>query len=234
MLALVAACAGGFALLHSSLFGARHIVVTGDRRTSRAAVIRAAGLYGAPPLVDLDTAVIARRVERLPWVESAKVSLSWPWDVTIRVTERVPVAAVALGAGHFAVCDPTGRVLEVVPGRPASLPLLAGVAHVPPPGGTLAPGGRELSSVAAAMPQSMVAESTSLFLSPEGVEIGFRKDPIGLLGAADLLHEKFVSLATVFAHGGLTGVAVVDVRVPAAPVLLRRSPGPIVPAIGRG
>jgi cell division protein FtsQ len=116
---------GGLALVHSSVFGAKNVEVSGDRHTPRAAVLRAAGLIGAPPLVDLDAAAIASRVDRLPWVASATVDISWPSTVSIRLKERVPVAAVQLAAGGFAICDPTGRVLEDVATRPPSLPLVA-------------------------------------------------------------------------------------------------------------
>lgn len=231
---LVAVAAGALALVHSSFFGARHVVVTGEDHTSRAAVIRAAGLSGAPPLVDLDAAVIARKVERLPWVDHARVSVSWPWDVTIRVTERVPVAAVQLGAGRFAVSDRTGRVLEVVSGRPVSLPLLAGVARVPPPGRKLSVAARALTAAAAAMPESMVRETSALRLGSDGVEVVLADGLVGLVGAPDMLTAKFVSLATVLAHGGLAGIGTIDVRVPAAPVLIRKVNSPIVPGIGGG
>jgi cell division protein FtsQ len=233
-LAVVAFAAAGFALLHSSFLGARHVVVVGEEHTSRQAVIRAAGLAGAPPLVDLDAAVIARRVERLPWVARAAVSLHWPWGVTIRVTDRIPVAAVALGGGRFAICDPTGRVLSDVAGRPSSLPLLSGVSSVPAPGNRLPGDAGELAAVAAAMPESMVGETTGILASPEGVEVAFKSGLVGLIGSTSALGDKFVSLATVITHGGLSGIATVDVRVPAAPVLLRKGSSPIVQGTGGG
>ncbi len=212
---------GGLALVHSSVFGAKNVEVSGDRHTPRAAVLRAAGLIGAPPLVDLDAAAIASRVDRLPWVASATVDISWPSTVSIRLKERVPVAAVQLAAGGFAICDPTGRVLEDVATRPPSLPLVATGGPVGPPGSSLAPAERELALVAADMPESMVRLSRVIVSSSEGAEVLLADGIKALVGSQASLTEKFVSLATVLHHGGLGGVAEIDLRVPSAPVLIR-------------
>ena len=49
-----------------------------------------------------------------------------------------------------------------------------------------------------------------------------------IIGDATGLSQKFVSLATVLAHHHLTGISAVDLRVPAAPVLIPKKSRPIV------
>ncbi len=236
-LAATLLCVLGLALVHSSLLGARHVQVFGAPNIETSTVIAAAGLKGAPPLVDLDPASIASRVERLPWVLSADVRIAWPSTVAIDVTERTPVAAVSVpGASHsYAICDVTGRVLEVVARRPRSLPVVAlggrGAGAPGGPGSSLPPKDRTELEVAAAMPESMVAGTNGIYPSADGVLLALKRGPEAIVGGASSLYEKFVALATVLAHGGLNGAGAIDLRVPSAPVLLPKGPSPIVPGI---
>ena len=218
---LVALAGGGLALVHSSLFGARHVEITGSAHVARPEVVAVAGLEGAPPLVDLSPAAIARRLERLPWVETASVSLSWPTTVRIAIVPRTPVAALRAGAG-WAVVDPTGRVLEDVASRPSSLPVVStGGAAVPPPGDSLPPSVAALARVAAVMPESMVPEVSAVTLGRGGIVLQLANRMRALLGNTSLLQDKFVALKTVLVRADLSGISVIDLRVPSAPVLLR-------------
>jgi cell division protein FtsQ len=123
VLAAVILLGAGWALLGSSVLVVRHVQVAGDHRVTGAQVRAAAGIRPGTPLARLDGAGIAARVERLAWVQSARVSRSWPDGVTITVQERVPALAVADGA-QFEVVDIGGVVLWTSAARPARLPLL--------------------------------------------------------------------------------------------------------------
>ncbi len=218
-LALALVVAGGFALVHSSLFGARHVEISGPAHASHTEVVRVAGLEGAPPLVDLSAALIARRVETLPWVQTATVSLSWPTTVHIRVTGRIPVALVAVASGGYALVDPTGRVLEDVATKPAGFPTIAVSGSIPRPGGDLNRDGASLARVAAATPQSMVSEIAVIARGPLGIEVRLPGKLVAVLGNDTLLADKFVALKTVLTRVDLRGVTTIDLRVPSAPVL---------------
>jgi cell division septal protein FtsQ len=220
-LVLVLSGAGAFALVHSSVLGARHIEISGPAHAPYSTVVRVAGLEGAPPLVDLSSALIARRVESLPWVRTATVSLAWPTTVHIRVTDRVPVAAVGLAAGTWAVLDPTGRVLEDVSGRPAGLPVAELTSPVPGPGGRVGRAGASLARVAAATPEAMVARIGAIRWGSGGIEVDFTNKLVAVLGDASLLAGKFVSLNTVLARADLAGITRVNLQVPSSPVLVR-------------
>ncbi|MGH9293395.1 MAG: cell division protein FtsQ/DivIB [Acidimicrobiales bacterium] len=214
---------GGLLIVHTGLFGARTVRVLGSRHTPRSTILAAAHLQGSPPLIDVSPAIVSRRLERLPWVAAAAVTISWPSTVTIRVTERVPVAAVALAGkgGPVALCDGSGHVLEDLAARPPSLPLVRTSAPVGRPGSTLGRRGAELTAVAAGLPESMVAETSAIYADAGGTRLVLDDGIVAEVGVATQLRQKFVSLATVLAHGGLEGVRVVDLRDPEAPVLLR-------------
>lgn len=222
---VLALAAGGFALVHSSVFGARHIRVVGAPDIPSSRVISTAGLEGAPPLVDLSARSIAARVERLPFVLTAAVHIAWPSTVSIDVVERIPVAAVRTAGGTYAVCDTSGRVLEVVPARPSSLPLVAPVGNgvAPAVAGRSLPGAdRSELEAAGAMPESLVSSVSEVADGPNGVVVNLRDGIVAIIGPGSDLPAKYVALATVLAHGGLAGVAAIDLRVATAPVLVPR------------
>jgi hypothetical protein len=225
-LAVALVLAAATATVHSSLFGARHVRLSGAPEVASSSVIAAAGLRGDPPLVDLDPAAIAARVERLPWVLTAVVKLVWPSTVSIHMTERIPVAAVAVPdtSGSYAICDVTGRVLEILRRHPPSLPIvaLAGSAAGEPgvPGSSLPRRDRLELEVAATMPESMVRATTDVSGSSEGAVVQLTDHLTAIIGDAAGLSQKFVSLATVLAHGHLSGLSGIDLRVSAAPVLI--------------
>ena len=91
----------------------------------RAEVLRAAGITPGTPLVRVDTAAVARRVEQITQVQSAQVSRDWPDSVVIAIRERTPALAVASGGG-FALIDRFGVVVSHVATRPPGMVLLAG------------------------------------------------------------------------------------------------------------
>ncbi|MHB8243906.1 MAG: cell division protein FtsQ/DivIB [Acidimicrobiales bacterium] len=219
-LAVILLGSGGFALVHSSLLGARHVEIIGAAHAPYSRIVQVAGLAGAPPLVDLSAQKIAARVETLPWVRSATVSLSWPTTVSIRLTDRIPVAVVRAGTTAWAVVDPTGRVLEDTRSRPLDLPLITSPVKPPLPGRELSRRAATLARVAAAMPQSMVRQISALKWAPKGAVVELLGKKVALLGNTSLLKEKFIALATVLAKAQLTGIATIDLRVPSAPVLI--------------
>lgn len=148
VIALVAAWVVAF----SSVFGVRTVDVNGAAGVSVASIREAAHVSQGSPLVRLDTAAIAARVEKIPAIASAKVSTSFPSTVTITVTERTPVGYTREGE-RVVLIDRDGVQYRSVSGVPPHLP------HFVLPAGA---GGREtgaaLAVVAAALPASLRAE----------------------------------------------------------------------------
>jgi cell division protein FtsQ len=234
VLVLVALAGGGLALVHSSVFGARHVQITGASRVTDAEVLRASGLSNAPPLIDISADAVAKRIEALAWVRTARVTLSWPSTVRISVTERVPVAVVRGPGAGWSVLDSSGRVLERTLQPPAGLPVVVSAAPPPAPGQTVAKATVQLAVVAAAMPASMVAQCRDIAASANGPVVDLTDSVAALIGNTTALRDKFVALATVLAHGGLQGIGTIDVRVPSAPLLLPRNSTPQQHGTGSG
>jgi cell division protein FtsQ len=120
-LAIVAAAA--WALLGSSLLVVRSVQATGTPLVSRSRILAAAGIQLGTPLIRVDPAVVAQRIEQIAQVQSARVTRAWPDKIVISVRDRVPAVAVA-GTGRFALVDSDGVIVRWAPARPPGLPLL--------------------------------------------------------------------------------------------------------------
>jgi cell division protein FtsQ len=124
VLAVVAIIAGvTWALLGSKFLVVRSITVDGAPDIPRSQVITAAGVRAGTPLIRISTGTVARRVERLTLVESARVTRSWPNAITITIVDRTAALAVREPAGWDLV-DRFGVVLKQVQSRPHGLPRL--------------------------------------------------------------------------------------------------------------
>jgi cell division protein FtsQ len=221
---IVAFVVSGFVVLHSPLFSARHLVVTGAVHESIVSILSAAGLENHPPLIDVNPAGVSSAVEALPWIDSATVSRHWPEGLTVSVTERTPVGEVALAGGRVALLDATGRVLEIVPvsAVPEGMLTLDDVGHVPRPGAALDATGIDIVGLAAAVPRTIrplvkfVGTSRS-----DGLILMLDAGPEVVIGPRTDLAAKFVGLATLLAARPRTVDAsrVIDLRVATSPVL---------------
>ena len=218
-LAAAGLSAGALAILHTSVFGARTVVIAGAVNTSRAQILTVSGLRKQPPLIDINPGTISRRLERLAWVARASVHIEWPSTVSIAVVERVPVAAAHLSKGGYAVFDSSGRVLKDVASRPVGLPLVALSASSLRPGVFVEGSSEKLLTAAAQLPVSLVGQVREILAGPEGVVLRLSGGMKAVLGDDQALGEKFVSLATVLQKVDLAGVATIDLRVATAPVL---------------
>jgi cell division protein FtsQ len=111
-LAITGIVAGvAWALVGSRFLVVRSIQVTGTHLVPRAEVLAAARIPDGLPLIRVNTAAVAVRIERIPQIESAQVSRAWPTGVTISVRERTPVLAVASGRGYQLI-DKFGVAVE--------------------------------------------------------------------------------------------------------------------------
>jgi cell division protein FtsQ len=130
-LAMTGIIAGvAWALLGSRLLVVRSVVVSGTHLVSASQVIAAAGVPPGTPLIRVNTAQVASRVETISQVRSAKVSKSWPDRLVITVVERTPALATSVASGGFDLIDPAGVVVRWSATRPSGLPLYQ--SQVPP------------------------------------------------------------------------------------------------------
>ncbi|HEY3722015.1 MAG TPA: FtsQ-type POTRA domain-containing protein [Acidimicrobiia bacterium] len=221
-------------VVQSPLLAVRTVNVAGTSRESQAAVRSAARVKDGSALLFVDTGAVARRVEALPWVASARVSRELPNDLTITVVERVPVAwtrrPVPRGAprgtqGELVVIDRSGRVLTGVPYPPTGVPELVGLTKVPDRGGRIEPAGP--AAALAALPDALRAQTRSLTMrhGQGALELaavsGGAIPPAGevRLGSLEEIGPKGLAALAVLDQLGVDGehVRYIDVRVPGAP-----------------
>lgn len=107
-------------------FGINEISLTGHRHTLDQDLFRALGASGST-LLTLDVDAARRRVEALPWIESATLVRVFPDKLRVELRER-RAAAVWRDGERTALVDADGRVLAFVAASvlPAGLPQIAG------------------------------------------------------------------------------------------------------------
>lgn len=213
--AAVAAVALGVSTLWSPLLDVDRVTVQGATHVS-AAEVRAAARLGGCGVAFCDTGAAAARVERLPWVDTARVDTSWPDGARVVVTERIPVAHIPLLNGEVVQVDGDGRVLAVGPATLSTPHVeLRGVSNIGAPGARVSPVAP--AAVAAQLPPSLLDRTVAVVASPlalvidNGVEVR--------VGDTDRLPEKLGAANAVLGDLGETKVAYIDVRVPSAPAV---------------
>jgi cell division protein FtsQ len=217
---------GAVLVLHTSLFSSRVVVVTGSHpHTTTAAILTAAGLDRRVPLVDMDPAAAAARVEALPYIATARVWRRWPDGVTVAVTERLAVAVMSGPGGSWSEVDGTGRTLAVGPARPPAIPqLVVSTATGPlpptPVGESLPPATEPGLKVCTTLPMAFSAQVVSVTVATDTtVNLALNSGLTVMLGTATDLSSKYEDVAAVIAHASLRGKKVIDVTVPDAPAV---------------
>ncbi len=218
LLVLVTVAALAWFVLHTPIFGARSVTVTGAVHESPSQVVRQAGLAGHPPLLDVDPGAVSARIEQLPWVRSATVRVAWPDGVHIAVTEEVPRFAVAASGGSWASVSDDGRVVAVSPARPPGL-LLVTLPVAPRGPGSMLPARDAVGlRVATTLPASFAAQVTSVTVEPAGwVQLALSVPVVVDIGSASELTAKYEDVSSILAGATLHSGDVIDVSVPKAP-----------------
>jgi cell division protein FtsQ len=122
-----------WALLGSRLLVVRSVSVTGTNLVPVSAVLAAADVQPGTPMVRVNTAEIAARVDTIRQVQSVRVIKSWPDRILIEVKERDSAVAVPAPGGGFDLVDSYGVVVRWAASRPARFP----VFRTPQPAGSL-------------------------------------------------------------------------------------------------
>jgi cell division protein FtsQ len=212
----------GLVLVHSSLFAARHVTVTGAVHTTAAQVLEASGLSTHPPLIDVGP-TNAAAIDRLPWVEHATVTRHFPDGVSVVITERTPVAIASVTGQPRALVDASGRVLEDLSGTakvPSGLVPVALGTTAPIPGDAVRGEAKAVVDAAAALPKSLLSTVVTVGTKPQdGIVVTLTTGALAILGTPSELQQKYVALATLLRAKVLTAGVSADLRVPSSPVL---------------
>ena len=108
----------------------RSVIVTGTHLVPRSEVLAVAGVEPGTPLIRVNTAAVAARIDTIRQVRSAPVSRSWPDRVVIVVRERTVALALTAPGGGYDLVDSGGVVVQWAASRPADLPLYLTAAPV--------------------------------------------------------------------------------------------------------
>jgi cell division protein FtsQ len=219
-LTCIAAVIGAWYLLHSPLFSARSVTVVGAAHETAAQVKAASGLSSRTPLMDVDRGAVSARIEQLPWVKSAAVTVSWPDGVKIAVTEETPLVTVPEPGSRWATVSADGRVLEVTAARPAGLRSLS-VPQVPGAPGSILPTRDGVGLlVASTLPPSFAAQVTGVTVEPGGwVQLAMTTPIVVNIGSGTQLEAKYEDVSSILAGASLQSGDVIDVSVPRAPTV---------------
>ncbi len=200
---------GAWVVLGSPLLRADEVQVVGAERVQRPQVDTALADQVGRPLLRVDTGAVQERLEQLPQVRSAQVLRVWPSTVEVRLTERVPVAAVP-GEGGFALVDDTGAVVETVAEPPAGLAVVSEQ--------TVAAGGEALEAavtVLQTMPDDLrAAVAGTSAATPDSVTLALTSGAQVVWGSADEPDRKAAVLRVLLAQPA----EVYDVSAPGTPV----------------
>lgn len=98
-------------LLAQPAFRPRHVDVVGTKHLTAGEVIGALNLPSDRNIFLLSQVGLASRLQALPWVRAASVSLSLPDRVSVRVTEWTPSAVLQVGETTYYLND-LGEVLD--------------------------------------------------------------------------------------------------------------------------
>jgi cell division protein FtsQ len=212
VLVVVVAGAGwlGYQLLIGSVFGARTVDVTGTGLLSVSDVRHAADVEPGHPMLRLDLEAVAARVRALPPVAGVEVRRSWPATLTIRVTERAPVA-FALVEGGAALVDGTGLRFATLAAAPPGLPELQATD-----GAATVAGARVLAALAAPGREGLRAEVLAAHAdSPFDIRLTLRGERTVRWGSAADSDRKADVLAALLTQRG----SVYDVASPLLPTI---------------
>jgi len=213
---LVVSCvlsAAGIAYLvvMSPFLDVDQIAIAGVRNVNPMQVRSAARVHRGDHLLLLDAGAIAHRVERIPWVKSAKVDRDLPGTLRITVTEYTPVAYVRAGDAVMLVAG-NGHVIARAAHAPAGLVEIRGVRRAPAVGDVLAP--RDAAGIVPHLPAAFARQVAAVDISGSGVALELSAGGEIRLGDTSNLIAKAASAQAVLDHLAGTPFSYIDVSTP--------------------
>ena len=165
--------------------------------------------------LDMNIAKLESAVQRYPYVQSLTVTGHGAHDISINVTEQVPVALVNIG-GNQQVVDADGRLLPDTTITHGALPLVP--ISAPPAGTTITEAGpRAAIAVLAAAPYALLAHiENATSTSAHGVIVQLRHGPQLYFGPSSQLHQKWQAAVAVLQDRDSAGASLHRRHRPAA------------------
>ena len=212
---LVILGAVGVGLTYTPVFHAKTITVTGERQLSEQRILKIAGIGPGTNVFHANLGAVERRLERNPWIADAVVTRHLPSTLTVRVSERRPVALTRAADGRLVYVAVDGTVLAPAPTH-TSLPQVVTTATA---AGDIT--ARSAGAVVAqGLPASLVAQVASISVDDSGaVTVLMRSGVTATYGDASEPEAKGQALKAVLNYAATRSQAIVsiDVEVPGAP-----------------
>ncbi len=216
------ALAFGYWLSQSSFLDVDEVKIVGAVRTDVESILETSGLSRGDPLLGLGLTEARSRIVELPWVKSVRSERSWSGEVTLSISERTPVAAIAV-PGAWSTVDEDGRVLELSSEQPRGVAAVEGVwMEQPAPGDWL-----DLTYLkdplmaAGAMNEVLQSAVRAVVVSPEGLILDLNIPGYVLLKEGRNIEEKMSTVEAFLTQVDLECLDRLDVRATTAPVLTR-------------
>lgn len=175
---IVLVVVGVLAVLASPLFAIDKVDVEGVVYADPAAVQAVVDSLEGDPILTADLDGAARKLEQIPWVEAARVTMHFPNKVSIEIAERTPVASFKGADAQFRVVDADAFVVAVLPNQPLDYPPITGVLPNSAAGSGAGANVKGASQLIAALPPTIADRLESVELGPTG-------DLIAHLGGVD-------------------------------------------------
>lgn len=147
-LVVVVVVVGALALLGSSMFAVRadDVTITGNVYTDPDRLEAIVDDLVGTPTLRVDTQRVEQELEAISWVDTARVSVDFPYAATIEIRERAAMATYQGPDGRFRVLDREGRVLDVIEKYPFAYVLINGPDPIDLEQGEFAPTGYAAAS----------------------------------------------------------------------------------------
>lgn len=209
--------AAAWAVTHSRVFELRSLRVTGNVHLSTADVAAVGDLSPRTNVLWLSMGALERRLERDPWIRDVRISRTLPGDLSIRITERSPVAILT---GSRMLISADGVVLGPADSS-MRLPSIEGQPRVVL-GMTRVPEGLPALQVARWLPRSIDTLVARVgFDRQDRLTIFLRTGIPVVFGDAGRAAAKGAALEALLRWVARTGVhpASIDLTVPTAPAI---------------
>ncbi len=207
----------------SQIFAMRSLHVTGNVHLTSDQIASIAGITDRTNVLWLSSSSIVHRLEANPWVLSARVERTLPGSVTVRITERVPVAVLA-GTRMIVAAD--GVVLGAATGA-VRLPTIQGTVRGGPTQRVVgAPAGL---AIAAAIPWPTREEVRLIAIAPDGqVTLTLASGIEVLYGDGTAVAAKGTALQAVLDWADRNHVRprTIDLHAPDAPAISQQGISP--------
>lgn len=213
---LVVVGVGGLAVLGSGLFAVKadNVSVFGAVYADEAQVQAVVDDLVGTPTLRADTQAAEDALEAIPWVDEARVRVTFPNSATIEIREREAWTTYQAPDQRYRVLDREGRVLAVLDGYPIAYLLLAGPDPVDLEPGDFAPQGYAAASeLAKNLTGSIRGQVSFVSVTADGSRLSiFLDDGTEVrFGAARDLFNKLLRLETTLANNPDREPGVIDV-----------------------